>query len=167
MDVLGQLTGGIAHDFNNMLGVIVASLEILQRRLQNDDPKILDPIRSASQAAERSAALTHGLLAFSRQQPLEPKSIDLNRLVGGMSSLLNRTLGEGIAIETVLAAGLWTVSADINQLENVLLNLAINVRDAMPHGGKLTIETGNTYLDEAYASTHAHRNIRGDDRKGF
>jgi PAS domain S-box-containing protein len=154
MDVLGQLTGGIAHDFNNMLGVIVGSLEVLQRRLQTDDPKIMDPIRSAWQAADRSAALTHGLLAFSRQQPLEPKSIDLNKLVAGMSGLLNRTLGENIEIETVLAAGLWTIAADINQLENALMNLAVNARDAMPKGGKLTIETGNTYLDEAYAWAH-------------
>jgi PAS domain S-box-containing protein len=155
MDVLGQLTGGIAHDFNNMLGVIVGSLEILQLRLQTNDAKILDPIRSAQQAADRSATLTHGLLAFSRQQALEPKPIDANKLVTGMSGLLNRTLGENIEIETVLAAGLWTIAADINQLENALVNLAVNARDAMPQGGKLTIETGNTYLDEAYARTHA------------
>ena len=155
MDVLGQLTGGMAHDFNNMLGVIVGSLEILQRRLKTDDPKILDPIRSAWQAADRSAALTHGLLAFSRQQPLEPKPIDANKLVTGMSGLLNRTIGENIEIETVLAAGLWAIAADINQLENALMNLAVNARDAMPQGGKLTIETGNTYLDEPYARAHA------------
>jgi PAS domain S-box-containing protein len=155
MDVLGQLTGGIAHDFNNMLGVIIGSLEVLQRRLQTDDPRILGPIRSAMQASERSAALTHGLLAFTRQQPLEPKPIDANKLVTSMSSLLNRTLGESIEIETVLAAGLWTTLADPNQLENALLNLAVNARDAMPDGGKLTIETGNTHLDEAYASAHA------------
>jgi PAS domain S-box-containing protein len=154
MDALGQLTGGIAHDFNNMLAVIVGSLEILQRRLQTDDPKILDPIRSALRAADRSATLTYGLLAFSRQQPLEPKQIDVNKLVTGMSGLLNRTLGENIEIETVLAGGLWTVAADINQLENALMNLAVNARDAMPQGGKLTIETGNVYLDEAYARAH-------------
>jgi PAS domain S-box-containing protein len=155
MDVLGQLTGGIAHDFNNMLGVIVGNLEILERRLQTEDPKILDPIRAASHAAERSAALTHGLLAFSRRQALEPKPIDANRLVSGMSGLLGRILGEGIEIETVLAAGLWTVEADINQLENALMNLAVNARDAMPAGGKLTVETANTYLDDAYSKTHA------------
>ncbi len=155
MDVLGRLTGGIAHDFNNMLAVIVGSLEILQRRLQTDDPKIVDPIRSALRAADRSATLTYGLLAFSRQQPLDPKQIDVNKLVTGMSGLLNRTLGENIEIETVLAGGLWTVAADFNQLENALMNLAVNARDAMPQGGKLTIETGNAYLDEAYARTHA------------
>jgi PAS domain S-box-containing protein len=155
MDVIGQLTGGIAHDFNNMLGVIFGSLEILQRRLQTDDRRILDPTRSAWQAAERSATLTNGLLAFSRQQPLEPKPIDVNKLVTGMSGLLNRSLGEDIEIETVLAAGLWTIAADINQLENAVMNLAVNARDAMTDGGKLTIETGNTYLDEAYARAHA------------
>ena len=153
MDALGQFTGGIAHDFNNMLGVIVGSLEILQKRLQADDPRIVDPVRSALQAAERSAALTRRLLAFSRQQPLEPKPINVNRLVTGM--FLNRTLGEGIEIETVLAAGLWTIAADVNQLENALLNLAINARDAMPRGGKLTIETANTFVDEVYARAHA------------
>jgi PAS domain S-box-containing protein len=154
MDVLGRLTGGIAHDFNNMLAVIVGGLEILERRLQTDDPRIVDPIRSAFYAAERSAALTRGLLAFSRQQPLEPKPIDVNKLVGAMSGLIKRTLGENIDIETVLAAGLWTTLADMNQLESALLNLAVNARDAMPHGGKLTIETENTYLDEAYARDH-------------
>jgi len=155
MDVLGQLTGGIAHDFNNMLGVIVGNLEILQKRLRTDDPKIWSSIQSALHGAERSAALTHRLLAFSRQQPLEPKPIDVNRLVAGMSNLLDRTLGENIEIETVLAAGLWPVFADVNQLESALLNLAVNARDAMPSGGKLTIETGNADLDETYASAHA------------
>jgi signal transduction histidine kinase len=155
MDVLGQLTGGIAHDFNNMLGVIVGSLDMLQRRLQTDDPRILNPIRSATQAADRSAVLTQGLLAFSRQQTLEPRPIDANRLIAGMFGLFNRSLGESIAIETVLAAGLWTTSADVNQLESAVLNLAVNARDAMPGGGKLTIETGNVYIDEAYASAHA------------
>jgi PAS domain S-box-containing protein len=158
MDVLGQLTGGIAHDFNNMLGVIIGNLEILERRLQIQqmrDPKILDPIHAAFYAAERSTALMYGLLAFSRQQPLEPKALDANKLVRGMSGLLHRTLEENIEIETVLAAGLWTISADITQLENALMNLAINARDAMPSGGKLTIETGNAFLDEAYSSAYA------------
>jgi PAS domain S-box-containing protein len=154
MEVLGQLTGGMAHDFNNMLGVIIGNLEILQQRLASDDEKIQNPIQAALQGAERSAALTHSLLAFARQQPLEPRTVDVNRLVSAMSGVLNRTLGESIAIETVLAAGLWTVTADINQLESAMLNLAVNARDAMPNGGKLTIETANSYLDEAYASAH-------------
>jgi PAS domain S-box-containing protein len=155
LDVLGQLTGGIAHDFNNMLGVITGNLEILQMRLGSDDAKITDPIRHAMEAADRSAVLTQQLLAFSRRQPLEPKPVDVNKLVSGMSNLLHRALAEGIAIETVLAAGLWPAMADVNQLENALLNLAVNARDAMPGGGKLTIETGNVYLDEIYAAAHA------------
>jgi CheY-like chemotaxis protein len=102
--------------------------------------------------AARAAALTHRLLAFSRQQPLDPKPTDVNKLVAGMSDLLRRTLGEHIAIETVLAGGLWRANVDANQLENAILNLAVNARDAMPEGGKLTVETGNAYLDEAYAA---------------
>jgi PAS domain S-box-containing protein len=155
MEALGQLTGGIAHDFNNMLGVIIGNLEILQRRLESDDPRVGERIESALQGADRAAALTQQLLAFSRRQPLEPRSIDVNRLVSGMSNLLHRTLGESIAIETVSAAGLWAVYADVNQLENALLNLAVNARDAMPNGGKITIETGNVHLDEPYAAAHA------------
>ena len=155
MEALGQLTGGIAHDFNNMLGVIIGNLEILQRRLESDDPRVGERIEAALQGADRAAALTQQLLAFSRRQPLEPRSIDVNRLVSGMSNLLHRTLGESIAIETVSAAGLWAVYADVNQLENALLNLAVNARDAMPNGGKITIETGNVHLDEAYAAAHA------------
>jgi PAS domain S-box-containing protein len=155
MEALGQLTGGIAHDFNNMLGVIIGNLEILQRRLTSDDPRVGERIESALQGADRAAALTQQLLAFSRRQPLEPRSIDVNRLVSGMSNLLHRTLGESIAIETVSAAGLWAVYADVNQLENALLNLGVNARDAMPNGGKITIETGNVHLDEAYAAAHA------------
>ena len=105
--------------------------------------------------AQRAAALTQRLLAFSRQQPLEPKSLDVNRLVAGMSDLLRRSLGEQVAIETVLAGGLWRVHVDPNQLEVAILNLAVNARDAMPDGGKLTIETANTHLDETYAATQA------------
>jgi len=155
MEVLGQLTGGVAHDFNNMLGVIIGNLEILQRRLQSDDPRVAERIQAALQGVDRAAALTQQLLAFSRRQPLEPRLVDVNRLVSGMSNLLHRTLGESIAIETVSAAGLWPVYADVNQLENALLNLAVNARDAMPNGGKITIETGNAHLDEAYAVAHA------------
>jgi CheY-like chemotaxis protein len=109
----------------------------------------------AMRGAERAAVLTRQLLAFARRQPLEPKPIDLNRLVRGMSELLTHTLGESIAIETVLAGGLWWTSADANQLENTVLNLAVNARDAMPNGGRLTIETANTFLDEAYAAANA------------
>jgi len=155
MDVLGQLAGGIAHDFNNLLGVIISSLEILQCRIQTDEPRLHDPINTALYAAERSAVLTHQILAFSRQQPLDPRPMDANKLIVGMSRLLHQALGENIEIETVLAAGLWTIAADINQLENAILNLVVNARDAMAPGGRLTVETGNVYFDDAYANTHA------------
>jgi signal transduction histidine kinase len=109
---------------------------------------------SAIKGAQRAASLTQKLLAFSRRQPLDPKPLDVNRLVSGMSELLRRTLGEIISIETILAGGLWRISADANELENALLNLAVNARDAMSGGGRLTIETANSYIDDAYASAH-------------
>jgi signal transduction histidine kinase len=151
MEAMGQLTGGIAHDFNNLLQVIMGNLEVLQRRklLESDDAKRL--VDSAIRGAERASTLTQRLLAFARRQPLNPKPIDVNKLVTGMSELLHRTLGESIRIETVLAGGIWRVAADANQVENALINLAVNARDAMPSGGKLTIETANAFLDDAYA----------------
>ena len=151
MEVIGQLTGGIAHDFNNLLQIVTGNLEILARNLPEEAGRLRRAAENAMRGAQRCAALTHRLLAFSRRQPLDPKPIDVNRLVAGMSDLLRRTLGEPIAIETVLAGGLWRVEADPNQLENALLNLAVNARDAMSGGGRLTIETANTRLDEAYA----------------
>ena len=154
METLGQLTGGLAHDFNNLLTAIYGSLETLQRRLKSDRPDLHRHIDMALRGAERAAALTQQLLAFARRQPLEPKPVNLNRLVARMTDLLRRALGESIAIEAVLAGGIWWVSADANQLESAILNLALNARDAMPSGGKLTIETANTYLDEAYAAAH-------------
>ncbi len=156
IEALGQLTGGVAHDFNNLLQSILGSIELLQRPAGLSDParasRLLD---TARRAAERGAALTHGLLAFARRQPLAPQVVDVNKLVGSMSELVHRTLGETIAVETVSAAGLWRTNVDANQLESAILNLAINARDAMPRGGRLTIETGNTWLDDEYASTHA------------
>jgi PAS domain S-box-containing protein len=154
METLGQLTGGIAHDFNNLLTVIYGGIEMLQRRLQTEAPELRRHADTALRGAERAATLTHQLLAFARRQPLAPKPIELNRLVRGMSELLRRTLSESIAIETVLAGGLWWTTADASQLENAILNLAVNARDAMPNGGKLTIETANAYLDEAYATAN-------------
>jgi PAS domain S-box-containing protein len=155
MEALGQLTGGVAHDFNNLLTTILGNLELLQSRADSADPDRATRLLGAVQrAAEQGAALTQRLLAFSRRQALAPQIVDVNRLVSSMSALLHRTLGENIAIETVFAAGLWRTQVDPNQLEIAMLNLAANARDAMPGGGKLTIETGNTFLDEAYAASH-------------
>jgi PAS domain S-box-containing protein len=152
MEAVGQLSGGIAHDFNNLLQVIVGNLESLQRHLPQDSGRLQRAATQAMNGARRAAALTQRLLAFSRRQPLDPKPADVNALVKNASELMYRTLGEFVAIETVLGAGLWRVEVDSNELEAALLNLAVNARDAMPEGGKLTIETSNTYIDEAYAT---------------
>jgi signal transduction histidine kinase/CheY-like chemotaxis protein len=150
MEAVGQLTGGIAHDFNNMLAIVIGNLDMLGRRLGDDEARrrLVD---RALDGAQRAARLTQSLLAFSRQQPLSPRALDVNRTVAEMSQLLRGTLGEHIVIETVLAGGLWPALIDAAQLESAILNLAINARDAMPGGGKLTVETANAYLDEAYA----------------
>ena len=150
MQALGQLTGGIAHDFNNMLGVILGAHDLILRRIRKGDFAIDRFVEASSDAAKRAATLTQRLLAFARQQPLAPQTIDANKMIGSMSDLLNSTLGGQIHIETVTAGGLWTINADAQQLESAILNIAINARDAMPDGGKLTIETANAYLDEAY-----------------
>jgi signal transduction histidine kinase/CheY-like chemotaxis protein len=155
LEAIGQLTGGIAHDFNNMLAVVIGSLNLLKRRAERGDKDFLKFADSALEGAERAAALTHRLLAFARQQPLAPQPVDCNKCVAGMSDLLRRTLGESIRIETVLAGGLWRTFVDPSQLEAAILNLAVNGRDAMPEGGKLTIETANAALDEAYAAENA------------
>ena len=151
MEAIGQLTGGIAHDFNNMLAVVMGGLNLLQRRLERGDTDVGRYIEGAMEGARRAAALTSRLLAFSRLQQLAPEQVDANKLVQGMTDLLTRTLGEAIKVETVLGAGLWRTFADVNQLESALLNLAVNARDAMPDGGRLTIETANAHIDEAYA----------------
>jgi signal transduction histidine kinase/CheY-like chemotaxis protein len=154
MEAVGQLTGGIAHDFNNMLAIVVGSLNLMKRRLERGETDIARFIDSALEGAERAAVLTNRLLAFSRQQALAPEPLDANRFVADISDLLRRALGESIQLETVLAGGLWRTHADANQLENALLNLCINARDAMPDGGKLTIETVNAHLDETYVAEH-------------
>jgi signal transduction histidine kinase/ActR/RegA family two-component response regulator len=155
MEAVGRLTGGIAHDFNNHLTVISSNIELLQRRLPAGSESLTRLSDAAMAGVQRAATLTHRLLAFSRQQPLDPEPLDVGRLVSNMSELLRRTLGENVAIETVLAGGLWQTRVDANQVENILLNLAVNSSDAMPNGGKLTIETANAHLDEAYAAAHS------------
>jgi signal transduction histidine kinase/CheY-like chemotaxis protein len=153
MESIGQLTGGIAHDFNNMLAIVIGSLDLAERHLERTDDRarVRKSIESAREGAERAATLTSRLLAFGRLQPLAPVVLDANRLVSGMSELLRRTIGEQIGVETVLAGGLWKTYADPSQLENAIVNLAVNARDAMPEGGRLTIETANAYLDDDYA----------------
>ena len=152
MEAVGQLTGGLAHDFNNLLTGISGSLELLQARLAQGRVAEVDRYVNAAQgASKRAAALTHRLLAFSRRQTLDPKPTDVNRLVAGMEELIRRTIGPGIVLEVVAAGGLWSVLVDPSQLENALLNLCINARDAMPGGGRITIETANKWLDDRAA----------------
>jgi len=152
MEAVGQLTGGVAHDFNNLLTIIIGNLGIAKRGIvEARSERALD---NALIGAQRAAQLTQRLLAFSRQQPLDPKTVDANKLITNMADLLTRSLGENIALETIGSAGLWMVEADVSELESTLLNLALNARDAMPDGGKLTIETSNAYLDDEYCRHH-------------
>jgi len=137
-----------------MLAVITGGLDLTRRRLNRGDTDVMKFVDAAMDGAKRAAVLTSRLLAFSRQQPLAPEAADPNKLVAGMSELLHRSIGEAIRMETVLAGGLWRIHADVAQLENVILNLAVNARDAMPEGGRLTIETANCLLDEDYAREH-------------
>ena len=153
MESIGQLTGGVAHDFNNLLQVIVGNIEFLIGAMK-DAPAMLSRATSALLAAQRGAQLTRQLLAFARRQPLNPVPVNPGRLIQGMTELLRRTLGEQIQIEAVIAGGLWNTLVDPTQLESAILNLAINARDAMSGSGKLTIEVGNAFLDDAYAAEH-------------
>jgi PAS domain S-box-containing protein len=152
MEAVGQLTGGLAHDFNNLLTGISGGLELIEMRIkQGRSGEIGKYVEMARTAAKRAAALTHRLLAFSRRQTLDPKPTDINRLIANMEEFLRRSVGPQVEIETVGAGGLWTTLVDSNQLENALLNLCINARDAMPDGGRITIETANKWLDAATA----------------
>jgi PAS domain S-box-containing protein len=166
IEAVGQLTGGIAHDFNNLLTIVVGGLEAIGRQIpmlpaSAAASRIARARDMALQGVHRAVTLTSRLLAFSRQQPLAPQALDANKLVAGICELLRRTLGEAVELETVLAGGLWLTFADSNQLENAVLNLALNARDAMPNGGKLTIETANCYLDEAYVGDIAEPVMSG------
>jgi PAS domain S-box-containing protein len=152
MEAVGQLTGGLAHDFNNVLQGIIGALDRAQHRIQRGRASEAHRfIAAAAESANRAASLTHRLLAFSRRQTLDPKPADVNKLIAGMEDLINRTMGPNIAVEVVGAAGLWLTRVDAPQLESAILNLAINARDAMPNGGKLTIEAANKWLDERAA----------------
>jgi signal transduction histidine kinase/CheY-like chemotaxis protein len=155
MEAIGRLTGGLAHDFNNLMTIVTGSLDLLNRRLATDDARLKKLVDNAMEGARRASNLTRQLLAFARRQPLDPKPTDINKLVSEASALLRGTLGETIAIETVLGGGLWPANIDAHQLERAIVNLALNSRDAMPGGGRLTIETANAHLDEAYAKVHA------------
>jgi PAS domain S-box-containing protein len=155
MEAVGQLTGGVAHDFNNLLTVIMGGLDTIRRAKPGEEARIKRAADIAMLGAQRAASLTARLLAFSRRQPLQPTATDINGLVRDMTEMLHRTLGETIELEGVLAPRLWPVEVDPNQLEAAILNLAVNARDALPEGGKLTIETANTALDESYVATDA------------
>ena len=151
MEAIGQLTGGIAHDFNNILTTIISTAELLGDEVAGT-PRLAELVKCIDEAGERGAQLTHRLLAIARKQPLEVRTLDLNEIVGRMVAVLQRTLGEDIAVKTAPAAGLWSTLADSSQLEDTILNLAVNARDAMPQGGQLVIETANAHLDGEYVA---------------
>jgi len=152
MEAVGQLTGGVAHDFNNLLTIIIGNLGIAKRGVV--EARAERALNNALTGAQRAAQLTQRLLAFSRRQPLNPRAVDANRLITGMSDLLTRSLGETVQLETIGGAGVWNIEVDASEMEATLLNLALNARDAMPQGGKLTIETSNAYLDDEYCRHH-------------
>jgi PAS domain S-box-containing protein len=161
MEAVGQLTGGIAHDFNNLLTLIMGGLDTIRRSQVYGDARLRRATDMALQGAQRAANLTSRLLAFSRRQPLDPRPLDLNVLVHEMTELLRQTLGETVELESVLTPRLWTVELDQNQLESAIINLALNARDAMPYGGRLTIETACTDLDERHTATN-HEVLPGE-----
>src|SRR6202000_1626702 len=153
-EAVGHLTGGVAHDFNNLLQIISANLDLAAADARHN-PKTAERLQNAISAVERGSRLTGQLLAFARRQALDPRSTNLGRLLQEMTDLLRRTLGERIEVESIVSGGLWNTLVDPTQVENAILNLAINARDAMPNGGKLTIELANAFLDETYAAAHS------------
>jgi PAS domain S-box-containing protein len=153
LEAIGQLTGGIAHDFNNILTIVIGMNELLASSLQGD-PHLAAICKSVDEAADRGAKLVQRMLAFARKQPLQVRTLDLNDIVVQMASMLEQALGETIKVETVLPEGLWRAQADLSEVENAIINLAVNARDAMPDGGRLLIETQNAHLDAQYASTN-------------
>ncbi len=155
MEAIGHLTGGVAHDFNNLLQIISANLDLAVSGAVPAEGRLRERLQNAIGAVVRGSRLTAQLLAFARRQPLSPRSLDMGRIIRDMSDMIRRTLGENIEVETVVAGGLWNTLVDPTQVENTVLNLAINARDAMPDGGKLTLEVANAYLDDAYAAAHA------------
>jgi signal transduction histidine kinase/DNA-binding response OmpR family regulator len=157
MEAVGHLTGGVAHDFNNLLQIISANLDLAVADARAN-PKTAERLQNAISAVERGSRLTGQLLAFARRQALDPRSTNLGRLLNDMTDLLRRTLGERVEVESIVSGGLWNTLVDPTQVENAILNLAINARDAMPDGGKLTIEVANAYLDDTYAAQHAEVN---------
>ena len=156
LELVGQLTAGIAHDFNNLLTIVIGNLDTARRRIEQgtaiETDRLAGPVETATAGARRAAALTQKLLAFARQQPLQPAQLDLNKAVANISDVLTRTVGESVKIETVLAAGLWPAFADPSHVDNAIVNLVVNARDAMPEGGHVTIETANTCLGEHYVA---------------
>ncbi len=162
MEAIGRLTGGIAHDFNNLLTAIIGNVDLANMRLKGREEPIVRLLAAAKEASQRAAVLVQRLLAFSRQHPQEVEVLDINRLVEDMSDLLRRTIGETITIETELARDLWAVSVDRNQLENAILNLAVNARDAMPNGGRLRIETANAHVVSAFGDGEGERVTPGE-----
>src|SRR6202035_5914313 len=159
LDAIGHLTGGVAHDFNNLLTIIIGNLEAAQRQLESwtdgAQIKLSRRLENAMHGAQRAATLTKTLLAFSRQQPLNPALLDVNRVLNRLSDFLRRALGEDVLLEIVGGGGVWPVEADAAELDAAILNLAVNARDAMPEGGKLTIEASNSYLDDSYCRQNA------------
>jgi signal transduction histidine kinase/CheY-like chemotaxis protein/uncharacterized protein (UPF0297 family) len=154
MESIGQLTGGIAHDFNNMLAIVIGSLDLARRRLEQDVKRAQEHIDSAMSGAQRAAQLTSQLLAFGRRQPLAPSAFDASQLIRRLSELLRRTIGGKVDFQVEPATGLWPIYADVGQLESALVNLCVNARDAMAEGGKLVVSTANAKLDRAYVTSH-------------